>query len=71
MQCLPLLCSGPWVSPSSRSVHGRVSEFRDAQLRKTTKPRANVIPCYAPILASAVRSLFALNGVAKPFERKP
>jgi hypothetical protein len=37
-------------------------------LRQPTKPRANIIPRYAPILASTVFSFFAVDGVAKTLE---
>jgi hypothetical protein len=71
MHCLLLPYSRRWVCPSSRSAPGRVSEFRHGcskRLRQPTKPRANIVPCYAPILASTLRSLFALDGVAKPLK---
>jgi hypothetical protein len=68
MHCLPLLSSRRSVCPSSRSARGLVSEFRDPRLRQPTKPRANVIPHYAPIFAWSLRSLFALDGVTKPFQ---
>src|SRR5438874_330421 len=56
MHCLLLLSSRRSVCPSSRSARGLVSEFRDARLRQPTKPGAHVIPRYAPILASMLRS---------------
>jgi hypothetical protein len=71
MHCSMLLSSRRWVSALSGSVRGRISDFRDAhnkRLRQPPKPRANIILRYAPILASALRSLFAVDGVAKPLE---
>jgi hypothetical protein len=71
MQCLLLLSSRPWACALLGLVRGRMSEFREAhgkRLRQPTKPRANVIPGYAPILASTLRSLFAVDGVAKPLK---
>jgi hypothetical protein len=37
-------------------------------LPQPTKPRANIIPRYAPILASTLLSIFAVDGVAKSFQ---
>jgi hypothetical protein len=57
-------------SPSPRDVLQFKSRHAP-RLRQPTKPRANIIPCYAPILASPLLSVFALDGVAKPLKGKP
>jgi hypothetical protein len=71
MHWLMLLSSRRCVCALSGSVRGRISEFRNApskRLRQPTKPRAHVIPRYAPILASTLRSLFTIDGIAKPLK---
>jgi hypothetical protein len=39
-----------------------------ARLRQPLKPRVNIIPRYAPILASSLLSFFAVDRVAKPLK---
>jgi hypothetical protein len=69
MHCLLLPSLRRWVCALSASVRGRVSEFRKRS-QQAAPPACEVAsarnPRYAPILASVLRSLFALDCVAEP-----